>query len=55
MNRQATGGYEAKSLFVCREGGGGGGGYVGCLGNTSVQIIITVTVSAHPTYNRNGS
>lgn len=53
MNRQATGGYEAKSLFVCREREGGG--YVGCLGNTSVQIIITVTVSAHPTYNRNGS
>lgn len=25
MNRQATGGYEAKSLFVCREREGGGG------------------------------
>lgn len=28
---------------------------IGCLGNTPVLVIITVTISAHPTYNRNGS
>lgn len=40
-----------RALFVCWVVGGWGG----CLGNSLVQIIITVTVSAHPTYNRNGS
>lgn len=41
-----------QALTVCALGCRGWGG---CLGNSLVQIIITVTVSAHPTYNRNGS
>lgn len=57
VNRQAAR-HTIQSHCLCvggvgKEGGRREGG--GCLGNSSVQIIITVTVSAHPTYNRNGS